>query len=71
MPDWTGQRTGSPEDGESSAASTTGSNDSSNELTYLERNQIESCFRALNTQVNLLAIHNILVYYHVTSSRVV
>ncbi|XP_073990330.1 misexpression suppressor of ras 3 isoform X2 [Rhodnius prolixus] len=51
MPDWTGQRTGSPEDGESSAASTTGSNDSSNELTYLERNQIESCFRALNTQV--------------------
>ncbi|XP_014259707.1 uncharacterized protein LOC106672641 isoform X2 [Cimex lectularius] len=51
MPDWTGQRTGSPEDGESSAASTSGSSDSSTELSELERLQIDSCFRALNTQV--------------------
>lgn len=50
MPDWTGQRTGSPEDGESSAASSAGS-DNSTELTEFERTQVDSCFRALSTQV--------------------
>uniref|UniRef100_A0A0A9WP91 MICAL C-terminal-like protein n=2 Tax=Lygus hesperus TaxID=30085 RepID=A0A0A9WP91_LYGHE len=54
MPDWTGQRTGSPEDGESSAASSAGS-DNSTELTENERLQVESCFRALNTQVFVCA----------------